>query len=230
MSFSSKTFWSEVESGLARHDLLCHPYYQAWSAGELSAADLRQYAAEYYQHVAAFPTYLSRLHARLVPGALRTAVATNLADEEYPVPHSEMWLDFLRGMAGSDSDVEQGASLPEMRALIAHFTGLAETGSVAGALAAFYAYESQVPRIAAEKARGLEQMYGAGKRTCRYFTLHEKADVQHAQVWREQLDTYLAAHPEEAATALAASEQTAEMLWKALDGVQHAREQRLAIQ
>ena len=41
----------------------------------------------------------------------------------------------------------------------------------AGVLAAFYAYESQMPEIAKRKARGLRELYGVDERSCRYFAL-----------------------------------------------------------
>ena len=52
-------FVQELDARIARFDLLCHPFYQAWSDGKLTTDDLREYSAEYYHHVAAFPTYLS---------------------------------------------------------------------------------------------------------------------------------------------------------------------------
>jgi pyrroloquinoline-quinone synthase len=67
-----------MDAIIARHDLLMHPFYQAWSAGKLRAEDLRRYAGEYYHHVAAFPAYLSALHSRLPDGKLRRAVLRNL--------------------------------------------------------------------------------------------------------------------------------------------------------
>lgn len=227
MTFCTKALWAEIDDIISRRDLLCHPFYQAWSAGELTGQDLRAYAAEYYHHVAAFPTYLSRLHARLAPGALRTAVAANLADEEYPRPHSELWLDFLRGMGGSRADV-LSPELPEMQGLVDSFSRMSQQGTIAAALASYYVYESQVPRIAKEKARGLREMYGADEETCGYFTLHQTADVHHSQVWREQLGLRLAEHPEETPAAIAAAAEAAEGLWRALDGMERARQERLA--
>lgn len=225
MTFSHATFWARVEAILGERDLLCHPFYKAWSAGELTRGDLRRYAAEYYHHVAAFPTYLSRLHTRLAPGALRTAVAANLADEEYPRPHWELWIDFLLGMSGKSQAVERVPS-PEVRDLIGYFRQISGQGPIGAALAAFYAYESQVPRIAAEKARGLRELYGADARTCSYFTLHQTADMHHSHVWRQQIDAYLAQHPHEAHTALAAVDRATALLWAVLDGMECVRQQR----
>ena len=45
----------------------------------------------------------------------------------------------------------------EIKQLINHFHRVASEGTPAEALAAFYAYESQVPKVAKEKARGLRE-------------------------------------------------------------------------
>ena len=80
--------------------------------------------------------------------------------------------------------------------LIEHFHKVASEGTAEEALAAFYAYESQVPRIAREKERGLREMYGADDKTCGYFALHTTADVHHSNVWRTQLKKRVEAQPE----------------------------------
>ena len=67
--------------------------------------------------------------------------------------------------------------MTEVGDLTEFFHGVASEGTPEEALAAFYAYESQVPRVAETKARGLREMYGANEKTCGYFTLHTTADV-----------------------------------------------------
>ena len=44
-------FIQELDARIAKYDLLSHPFYKAWSAGELTREDLREYALDYYQHV-----------------------------------------------------------------------------------------------------------------------------------------------------------------------------------
>src|SRR5664280_1177309 len=147
-----QSFLAALEERIARYDLLCHPYYKAWTAGQLTRDDLREYASDYYQHVAAFPAYLSALHSRLDDGAQRRAVLRNLCEEEIEGrPHSELWLDFAEGMGADRGPVREREPLPEVHELIGEFRRVAREGSTAEALAAFYAYESQVPRVA--KAR-----------------------------------------------------------------------------
>jgi pyrroloquinoline-quinone synthase len=223
-------FFEQLEARIAKYDLLCHPFYQAWSAGRLTRNDLREYAQNYYHHVEAFPSYLAAFGLRLEDGELRRAVLANLSDEKgieerkgtASVPHSELWLDFAEGM-GSSRNLEWHTPIPEVHQLIGHFHDVASEGAPEEALAAFYAYESQVPRIAQEKERGLRRMYNSDYKTCGYFALHATADVYHSQVWRKQLEARITAHPETADAALDAAENAANMLWKALDGIEGRR-------
>jgi pyrroloquinoline-quinone synthase len=220
-------FFAALDARIARYDLLQHPFYQAWSKGELTRDELREYASEYWHHVSAFPTYLSALHARLEDAPLRRTVLENLADEEgLPAgrPHSDLWMDFAAGMGADDASVRNRALQPETSALIAHFH-VAMQGAPSSALAALYSYESRVPAIARTKAEGLKQHYGADMATSRYFALHQVADVYHAKVWRDAIEAELAAHPEDTEAALDTAEATAAALWNTLSGIERERQQ-----
>jgi pyrroloquinoline-quinone synthase len=224
-------FFVQAEERIERYNHLKHPFYVAWTAGELTHEDLREYAAEYWHHVSAFPAHLSTLHSRLHDGATRRMVAANLADEEGigspdDRAHSDLWMDFARGMGASESEVKVRALQPETRQLISSFEHIAREGNTAAALAAFYAYESRVPAIAREKASGLKAHYGADAAATRYFTLHQTADVHHADVWRKLIASELVNDPAAASDALDAAERTAAALWSALDGVERDRQAR----
>jgi pyrroloquinoline-quinone synthase len=232
---TTEQFFEQLDRRIAKYDLLCHPFYRAWSAGELTREDLREYARDYYHHVEAFPIYLAELGIRLDESELRQAVLANMADEkgvadalgEESTPHSELWLDFAEGM-GSGRDMRGHTPIPEIKELTAFFHRVASEGTPEEALAAFYAYESQVPRVAKEKPRGLREMYGADDRVTAYFTLHTTADVSHSQVWREQLGKRVAANLQVADKALVAGENAAKALWHALDGIETRRIQKAA--
>lgn len=226
-------FFRRLDARVSRYDLLCHPFYRAWSAGSLTRKDLRSYAQDYYHHVEAFPSYLAALGLRLEDGELRRAVLANMCDEKggeggrgnCAVPHSDLWLDFAEGM-GSSRNLEWHNPVPEVQQLMSYFHRLAGEALPEQVLAALYAYESQVPRIAVEKERGLRVMYGADDKTCGYFSLHAEADVHHARVWRTLLEKRMKEHPEAADAALNAAENTARMLWQALDGIDAQRNAR----
>jgi pyrroloquinoline-quinone synthase len=141
-------------------------------------------------------------------------------------PHSELWLDFLEGMGGTRTAFNE--PIPEVRALVETFHSIARNGRPEEVLAAFYAYESQVPRVAAEKARGLRERYGADEKTCGYFTLHTTADVYHSRVWKSELSKAVEGDAGAADRALDSAEHAAKSLWAALDGIEAARMARSA--
>ena len=226
-------FAAALDARIAKYDLLCHPFYKAWSEGQLTRDDLRDYALDYHEHVKAFPTYLAELAVRLEDGETRRAVLANMTDElgrsTAEPAHAELWMDFAKGMGAHDKSKHQ--PIAEIMHLVSHFNEVASQGTTEEALAAFYAYESQVPRIATEKERGLRAWYGADDKTCRYFTLHSTADVYHAQVWRKLLEKNLETNPEAPQAmekALAAAETAAKALWTALDGMEARRQAAIA--
>ena len=220
-------FWNQVDQEIAKYDLLKHPFYQAWSAGELTRDDLRFYAGQYYRQVSEFPAYLTALHTRLPEGAMRRDVLANAYDEECGIPaHSELWLRFLEGMSGGESIAALQAPIPEISALVKTFRAMAEESPVASTFGALFAYESQVPRIASEKLAGLKKHYGADDRTCSYFTLHRTADIHHSNVWRKIISSLVENDERHAAEALEGVSRASRALWTALDGIERDRPNR----
>ena len=227
---TSKDFFEQLDARIAKYDLLCHPFYKSWSAGKLTREDLRRYGRDYFHHVEAFPSYLEEFGGRVVDDQLRRAVEVNREDElgmDGARPHAELWLDFVEGMGGE----RKGAGhvpVAEVAQLLESFHSVAREAAPEESLASFYAYESQVPRVAAEKARGLREMYGADEKTCEYFTVHTTADVYHSRIWKHQLAKIVDADPPAAERALIAGEHAAKTLWQALDGIEAARLARAA--
>ncbi|HEY4049918.1 MAG TPA: iron-containing redox enzyme family protein [Acidobacteriaceae bacterium] len=217
----STDLWARIEETIAQYDLLKHPFYQAWSKGELTREQLAFYGAQYGEHVSAFPTYLTRLHSRLPEGSARKAILANAAEEEIDGrSHADLWRQFANGMG---EQPVKGEVLDEVRDLVETFKAIGERAALPEALGAFYAYESQVPRVAQEKLAGLTKFYGADARTGEYFSLHITADVQHSATWRNLIDKCVQQDPACAEQVLAGVEQAAKSLWKALDGIEQAR-------
>ena len=225
---TNPSFQQELDARIAKYDLLCHPFYQAWSMGTLTQDEIREYACDYYHHVAAFPEYLDKFERRLPDGAVRELVIDNKADEEGAKAadrrtHADVWLDFAEGMGANRAEAANHEPVAEIKQLIAQFNQIASTGSTAEALAAFYAYESQVPRVATEKERGLTDLYSADKKTSYYFALHKSFDILHSRSWLDCLENEIARDPQAKEAALSAAEKTAKALWNALDGVERER-------
>src|SRR5579859_1832868 len=105
--------------------LLKHPFYQQWSAGTLSAQRLRNYAIQYYRHVAAFPRYLSALHSRCDDLETRQALLENLIDEERGAEnHPALWLKFGEALGVTRDEMLAAAPLPAAAALVETFDHL----------------------------------------------------------------------------------------------------------
>ena len=214
-----QAFSSELVQRLSALHLLKHPFYESWSKGELSRDALGVYARQYYHHVAAFPRYVSAVHSGCDDLATRQLLLENLIEEERGTEnHPELWLRFADALGVDRAAVKEEALLPETKALIDTFLDLSRQGCFTEGLAALFAYEQQVPEVAASKIDGLKKFYAmTDERALSFFTAHLTADVVHSQQEAALLDAVPAADREK--TALAA-ERAARALWGFLDGVQ----------
>ena len=206
-----------LDALIQKHHLLQHPFYQAWTKGTLTRASLQLYAAQYYKHVEAFPQHLRRLATR-TEGELRSLIEENLAEEENPrLPHPKLWRDFAASLDVEGATLDSTQPLPGTQALVDTFQQISEQGTPTEAVAAFYAYESQVPEIATQKIDGLRRFYDITEpRSLAYFAVHEEADVRHRQAWR----TWLAQQSDvDTEAVLHGAERALRALWGALDAV-----------
>jgi pyrroloquinoline-quinone synthase len=211
------TWTREIDAIVAERHLLTHPFYTAWTQGRLSIEALRGYAAQYYRHVAAFPTYLSAIHSQTSDLATRQYLLENLIDEERgEESHPELWLRFAEGLGATRSSVRDSAPLPETTACDRIYRSIS-SGSPASGLAALYAYESMVPAVAQSKVDGLARHYGIDDpETIRFFTVHLEVDERHAAVAQDLLH---GVGSDEQPACLSATTQALDALWGLLDGV-----------
>src|SRR6476661_10560300 len=166
-----------LDEQIAARHLLTHPFYLAWTRGELRKETLADYACQYYQHVAAFPTYLSAVHARCDDQPTRRQLLANLIDEEAGEPnHPQLWRQFAAALGVAPNDLDNAGTWPETAQLITTFRSVCSEGDLAAGLAALYAYESQIPAVSESKIDGLKKHYGfTAPESYRYFTIHIEA-------------------------------------------------------
>jgi pyrroloquinoline-quinone synthase len=209
----------KIDNDIAEKHLLKHPFYLAWTRGELSKEALADYARQYYHHVAAFPTYLSAVHANCNDQPTRKQLLNNLIDEEAGSPnHLELWLQFADGLSISQDDAKNAEEWPETKKLIETFRSVCGEGSIAEGLAALYAYESQIPAICESKIDGLRKHYGfSNSQHYQYFTVHLEADREHSAAEREMLSGCINKHNFKPAKV--SVERVLDALWEMLSGV-----------
>ena len=208
-----------IDNDIAEKHLLKHPFYLAWTRGELSGEALADYARQYYHHVAAFPTYLSAVHANCDDQATRKQLLDNLIDEEAGSPnHPDLWLKFAEGLGVPEADVRQTQKSPETKNLIDTFRSVCGGGSTAEGFAALYAYESQIPAICESKIDGLKKHYGFNDpEHYRYFSVHLEADREHSAAEREMLMSYV--DDDNFGKVKTATQRILDALWEMLTGV-----------
>lgn len=204
---------------IAEWDLLKHPFYQAWSNGELTQADLQVYASQYYHQVKSFPRFISRVHTQCPEIEARKVLLENLVDEElHGTDHPALWMQFALGMGATEDAVLNDQPITETEGMVNTYYQLAERDWKDG-LCALYAYECQVPAVSASKIAGLKEFYGINDpKTLEFFTSHQAYDVGHSEQVASLIEKYVDPKQAEQATKAAA-----QALWQFLDGMCRVR-------
>ncbi len=191
-------FKHALDRKITEHNLLNHPFYQAWRAGELPMEALRSYAQEYGAFIAT------------VPHGWETIGDTQTAAEE--IEHTDLWAAFA---AGLDTHIAE-AAIPQVKTLVETATALfAEHATALGAL---YAFEAQQPATTQSKLVGLKTFYQLPETVEPYFETHARNDREPEML----LERMAEVPPELHAAILQACEQMSVALWNALTGIHDA--------
>jgi pyrroloquinoline-quinone synthase len=202
----AETVWDRIEQARARNDVLQHPFYARWSAGELTAEELARYSGQYRHAVTAIAD-ISATVASALPE--HRELGAHAAEER---DHVALWDGFVDAVGG-DRDAVPTAETADCVEV------WAERDGALTALARLYAIESGQPRISATKLEGLAEHYGVdSEEGTRYFTVHRGRDVEHAAEGRELLEELIATPADEDAV-VAAAERAFAANWRLLDGV-----------
>lgn len=187
-----------LDSKISNYSLLNHPFYQAWSAGELPVDALKCYAREY-------GAFISTL-----PKGWETLDDPETAEEE--TEHIDMWADFADGL---NTEVSE-AQVPQVNTLLETAEKLFSNGETA--LGALYAFEAQQPETAKSKLAGLKTFYQLPEKVEPYFETHS-----HNEHEAEKLLARIAElSPDAQQTVVHACEQMSSALWDALTGIHDA--------
>jgi pyrroloquinoline-quinone synthase len=210
-------FSKQLNKKLDQYHLLNHPFYKSWNEGKLTREIIKDYAEQYYQHVKAFPRYISATHSLCDDIEKRKILLENLNDEENKdADHPKLWKNFAIAM-GADSDkIEEVKADQFTQDLINNFFRNGRSTYAEG-LASLYTYERQIPEIAETKIQGLKKFYGvSSEKGLEFFEAHKKADVYHREECEKLLDGL---SKEEQGIAEKAALSTAKYLWNFLSGI-----------
>jgi len=215
--YGGNMFSKELNKKLDKYHLLNHPFYKSWNDGKLTREIIKDYAEQYYQHVKAFPRYISATHSLCEDIEKRKILLENLQDEENrKEDHPKLWRDFAFAMGSNKEKVESAKEEKFTSELIENFFKNGRS-SYAEGLASLYTYERQIPEIAETKIRGLKNHYGVtSKEGLKFFEVHKAADVYHREACEKLLDGM---SKEEQKKAERSALSTAKYLWNFLTGM-----------
>jgi pyrroloquinoline-quinone synthase len=213
---------ARIDKARCQCNVLEHPFYQRWSAGELSAAELDFYAGEYRHAVVALAQASDSAAAKVSPEH-RAGLERHAAEER---AHIALWDEFVA--AAQDGSLRR-EPLGETECCVRSWTA---GESALEHLAVLYAIEASQPEIARTKLDGLVQRYGYTPEgpAVEYFKLHATLDVEHARQARELIEELMSAdeagaheHPAEgtrqAERMVACAKAALRGNWELLDGV-----------
>jgi len=173
-----------IDSEIEKRSLLKHSFYQMWSEGKLTIDHLQGYSKEYFQLVRRVPKFVENI-AKLTHDPPNT-INTNAREE---AEHVDLWVRFANALGISRSDLISYGGSEKTNEAVDKLMGLSSL-TLEEAVAAMYAYEMELPKISRSKINGLKKFYGMDSEDAtKYFETHEEADVRHAQVWREILQS-----------------------------------------
>ncbi len=171
---------------IEKQSLLKHPFYQMWSEGKLNTNHLQGYSKEYFHLVQAVPEFVRNIRGLTNDASLEGMLAQNFREES---DHVEAWVKFAISLGVSRDELLNHQSACKTREAVLALNSLTRL-SLEEAAAAMYAYESELPKISTSKINGLMKYYGIDNSDATsYFEIHKEADIRHAGMWRDILET-----------------------------------------
>ena len=142
-------------------ELLDHPFYQAWSRGEISTTMLSKYAESYLSFVEELP----KLWNKVFTAFDLQVEGQSIIDEE--IEHIALWNVWKEKLQNTDNNTSLQGTIKALHAMT--------PSQLAGAI---HAFEVQQPDVAESKKAGLIEHYGYTDAQTKYFDEHMGAEEE----------------------------------------------------
>lgn len=150
-----------------KYRLLDHPFYQAWTMGEVTKEQLSKYHRSYAEFIELMPVYWNKITDSF---NLNDEMAKEVVTDEKM--HIELWKKW-------DTKLQDTDDYPHLSEVINELNKM----NPSELLGAIQAFEIQQPEVAKTKKEGLLNHYGYNENETVYFDEHmlEEAHINYGQ-------------------------------------------------
>lgn len=138
-----------------QYKLIDHPFYQAWTMGQITPKQLSEYHNSYSEFISEMPNYWSKIALAFD----KTIQAQQIINEE--AMHIDLWAVWKAKLPEVDS-------FPRMTEVLDSLADMTPSEL----LGAIHAFEIQQPEVAKSKKEGLLKWYGFDEGETVYFDEH----------------------------------------------------------
>lgn len=198
MAVAARAFVDELREIVNRKHTMHHPLVRRIAAGDVSTAELRFFAQQYYQRTARmFPKLVAAIYSRTPDDPeLEHMLLENVVSESgFLNPnreHKKLFFQFGRALGLSREDIEEARPVPELLAFIGWRDRVFYNAPWLEALAVqSFVFEGQNLKRAAAIADGLRRHYPFSEEDIAFWSEHgSEVEQEHADVGPRMVERY----------------------------------------
>ena len=185
------TFYQEMRSVVLGHRAINNSYLERFQSGDLTDADLKEFAVEFYNFARFFPqilvSQLVNTEDEKVADELTKVLYSELGDGQTHHRHELLYRDFLRSIGIDVHEAMSCSMLPSTRAYIAGMEQLYSDGNHAKALGASFGLENMAITMWDHLIPGLAYLKAARYPhvDITYFTFHRQLESTHEKAMEQ---------------------------------------------
>ena len=174
----------KIDQLIDKYSLLKHPFYMKWSEGSLPKNALKGYAKEYFHMVKAVPDIVESILS-FQDLKFREEIDSLRKDE---IKHIDLWLQFTKAFGYNDVEIKQYTPFERTEEVVKSLSNMITDFDNGAVL--MYALEKEIPAVSRSKLDGLKKYYPeVDQHAQEYFEVHVESDLEHAEVWKNIIDT-----------------------------------------
>lgn len=181
------TFYQEMRGIVLRHGAINNPYLDRFQSGDLTAADLKDFAIEFYNFARFFPrilmSQLVNTADETVAEELTKVLYSELGDGQARHRHELLYRNFLRSVGIDVHEAMSRPMLPSTRCYIEGMEQLYSDGNHAKALGASFGLENMAITMWDHLIPGLTHLKSTlyPQMDLTYFTFHRELELSHEE-------------------------------------------------